>query len=75
MELTHFPETCNYTGGGVSALITLPVPHGDGRQAGTPLSLLSLPSLPSLSSQGDPFCHPPPGSRGSGGVNRENGAA
>lgn len=49
MELTHFPETCNYTGGGVSALITLPVPHGDGRQAGSPPSLPCLPSLP---------CHP-----------------
>lgn len=50
MELTHFPETCNYTGCCVSALITLPVPHGDGRQAGSPPFPASLPCLPSLPS-------------------------
>lgn len=36
VELTHFLETCNYTGCCVSALITLPVPHGDGSQAAPP---------------------------------------
>lgn len=59
VELTHFPETCNYTGCCVSALITLPVPHGNGSQAAPP----SLPSpgdmlqspaeLPRLGGDGD----------------------
>lgn len=59
-ELTHFPETCNYTGCCVSALITLPVPHGDGSQA----------APPSLPSQGETCCNPPPSSRRSGGRRR-----
>lgn len=61
VELTHFLETCNYTGCCVSALITLPVPHGNGSQAAAP----PLPSLCKAT-----CCNLPLSSCGSGGRRR-----